>query len=406
MTAIDLSPTRPRQVFEPAPLGPITLRNRTIKAATSEGRSPEGKVTDELIAFHRGLADGGIGMTTLAYCAVDRAGFAAPGEILMERASLPGLKDFTQAIHEGGAHASAQLGHAGPVASAKITGEKSLAPSRFLSPSQFTFSRAITVPEIQQVIRKFADSAELAVEAGFDAIELHFGHLYLVSSFMSPWINKRKDEYGGSIENRSRFAREIAETVKERVGDSIAITAKLSMSDDIKGSIWLDESLRTAQLLDADGHLDALVLTQGSSVFHQMYLFTGDTPIDGFASVMPQPFKTGIKVVGKQVLGEYPYKDLYMLESARQFVPSLRNTQLVLLGGINNYEHMQTGLDEGFDFLAMGRAVLREPDLVARIERDRSVDGRCIHCNKCMFTVYSKTHCVFAPEYAMSSTSA
>lgn len=406
MTAVEITPTRGRDVFEPAKLGPITLRNRTIKAATSEGRSPEGKVTDELIAFHRGLADGGIGMTTLAYCAVDRAGFAAPGEILMDRAALPGLKDFTAAIHEGGAKASAQLGHAGPVASKKITGEQSVAPSRFVSPSQFSVSRAITVPEIQKVTRQFADAAELAVEAGFDAIELHFGHLYLISSFLSPWINKRKDGYGGSIENRSRFAREVAEAVKARVGDSIAITAKLSMSDDIKGSIWLDESLRTAQLLDADGHLDALVLTQGSSVFHQMYLFTGDTPIEGFSSVMPEPFKTGIKLVGKKVLGEYPYQDLYMLESARQFVPTVRNTQLVLLGGINNYEHMQIGLDEGFDFLAMGRAVLREPDLVARIERDRAVDGRCIHCNKCMFTVYAKTHCVFAPDYANNDATA
>lgn len=395
-------PEERRTPFDEVHLGPVTLRNRTIKSATSEGRSPQGTVTDELIAFHEGFARGGVGMTTLAYCTTTPAGYSAPGQILMTRDAVPGLREFTTAMHAAGAKASAQLGHAGVVASKKITGHQPMAPSRFRNPTSFEVAKGISVQEIQEAVRQFADAAEIAVESGFDAVELHFGHLYLPSSFLSPWINRRTDGYGGSIENRTRFCREIAAAVRERIGDKAAIIAKLSMTDGIKGSISLAESLQSARLLDADGHLDALELTQGSSVKNQMYLFTGDVPIDGFAAVMEEPFRTGVKLLGKQMLGQYPYRDLYMFEDARQFVREMKNTKLILLGGITDLSSMQTSLDEGFDFLAMGRALLREPDLVNRIRENPRARSLCDHNNMCMPSVYGKTHCIYAPDYARS----
>lgn len=384
--------------FAPATLGPVRLPNRIVKAATSEGRSPKGLVTDDLIDFHLDVIHGGTGTTTVAYCCVSPEGSSAPGQIVMNRDALPGLRKMTETIHEAGGAISAQLGHAGAVASKKVTGVTAMAPSKAVNPSSFEYCRPITKAEIGQVIDQFGQSAAVAAEAGFDIVELHFGHLYLPSSFLSPLLNRRKDEYGGSIENRSRFVREIAQRVREVVGDRIAVTAKISMDDGIKGSIWLDDSLRTAELLDADRNLDAIELTQGSSFFHQMYLFRGDVPVDDFAAKMKQPFKTGVKLFGKKALGEYPYHDLYMLESARQFVPVMRNTQLIVLGGINSLDHVETGLREGFDFVAMGRALLREPDLVNRMRADRSTVGRCNHNNKCMYTVFGKTHCVLAPD--------
>lgn len=388
----------PRDPFAPATLGPVRLRNRIIKAATSEGRSPEGLVTDDLIDFHLGFVRGGVGMTTVAYCCVAPEGASAPGQILMNRQALPGLRKLTDAVHEAGGAISAQLGHAGVVASKKITGVTAMAPSRVINPSSFEYCREIDRAEIQKVVDQFGEASAVAAEAGFDAIELHFGHLYLPSSFLSPLLNRRKDEYGGSIDNRSRFVREIAHRVREVVGTRVAVTAKMSMDDGIRGSIWLTESLRTAQLLDQDRNLDALELTQGSSFFKQMYLFRGDVPVDEFASVMKEPFRTGVRLFGKRALGSYPYEDLYMLESARQFVPVMEHTALILLGGINNYDHITTGMREGFDFVAMGRALLREPDLIERIRADHTVTGRCNHNNKCMYTVYGRTHCVLVPD--------
>ena len=195
-----------------------------------------------------------------------------------------------------------------------------MAPSRFINPSSLNYCRPIKRHEIDKVIGQFGDAADVAVAAGFDAIELHFGHLYLPSSFLSPKMNRRKDEYGGSIDNRSRFVRQIAQRVREVVGDRIAVTAKMNMVDGIRGGIWLGESIRTAQLLDQDGNLDAIELTEGSSVTKPMYLFRvtcWSTSSPGAASA------TAIRPANDRqgALGDYPYRNLYMLDNARQFVP-------------------------------------------------------------------------------------
>ncbi len=384
--------------LSPAQLGPVTLRNRVIKAATSEGRSRDGLVTDDLIDFHVGFARGGVGMTTVAYCCVSPEGASAPGQIVMSRAALPGLQRLTDAVHAAGAAISAQLGHAGVVAHKKLTGVTPMAPSRFINPASMAYCREITRDEIRTVIDQFGTAAQVAIDAGFDAVELHFGHLYLPSSFLSPLINRRKDEYGGDIDNRSRFVREIAQRVRDVVGDRIAVIAKLDMDDGLPGSIWIDEALRSAQLLDADATLNALELTQGSSVFKPMYLFRGDVPVKEFATVMPAAMRLPLRVVGKWAMGDYPYADLYMLPAARQFVPVMHNTKLILLGGITNREHLDTGIREGFDFMAMGRALLREPGLVNAMRSDPGVRSRCTHNNKCMVTVFGRTHCVLDPE--------
>ncbi|OCB32912.1 NADH:flavin oxidoreductase [Mycobacterium malmoense] len=384
--------------FSPVQLGPAPLRNPIIKAATSEGRSPHGLVTDDLIGFHRAFADGGVGMTTVAYCCVAPEGASAPGQIVMSSQALPGLRRLTDAVHGAGAAISAQLGHAGVVAPRALTGVTALSPSRFVNPTSLAYCRAITREEIATVIDQFGAATQVAIDAGFDAVELHFGHLYLPSSFLSPLINRRTDEYGGSIDNRSRLSREIAERVREVAAGQVAVIAKLNMDDGLPGSIWIDEALRTAQLLDTDGTLDALELTQGSSVFKPMYLFRGDVPVREFARVMPAALRPAIRLAGKRVMGSYPYRDLYMLEAARQFVPVMRNTKLILLGGITRRDHVETALEEGFDFVAMGRALLREPDLVNKMIADPASRSRCNHNNKCMVTVFGRTHCVLDPD--------
>ncbi|MEZ0341115.1 NADH:flavin oxidoreductase [Mycobacterium sp. pV006] len=395
--------------FAPVTLGPARLRNRIIKAATSEGRSPDGRVTDDLIDFHRRFAEGGVGMTTVAYCCVSPQGASAPGQIVMDHNALPGLRRLTDAVHAAGAAISAQLGHAGVVAPKKLTGVTAVAPSRFVNPTSFAYCREIRRDEIAAVVEQFGQAAKIAVDAGFDAVELHFGHLYLPSSFLSPLINRRKDEYGGDIDNRSRLVREIARRVREVVKDDIAVIAKLDMDDGLPGSIWIDEALRTAQLLDDDATLDALELTQGSSVYRPMYLFRGDVPVREFATVMPPMLRPGVRLMGRAVMGSYPYEDLYMLPAARQFVPVVQNTKLILLGGITNRDHIETGMREGFDFVAMGRALLREPDLVDKMVAEPGVRSRCTHNNKCMVTVFGRTHCVLDPEQrygAVTPTSA
>lgn len=389
------APTAP-DVFAPARLGPLTLRNRVIKAATFEGVTPDALVTDALIDYHVKPAAGGIGMTTVAYCAVAPEGRTDRHQIWMRPEAVPGLRRLTDAVHAQGAAVSAQIGHAGPVANAKSNGLPALAPGKLFSPISWKSSKAATAEDIKRVTEEHANAARLAVEAGFDAVEVHLGHNYFASAFLSPKINRRKDEYGGSLENRAKVARAAVRAVREAVGDRIAVTAKLNMADGVPGGIWLTESLQTAKWLEEDGFLDALELTAGSSLLNPMYLFRGDAPIPEFAANFPQPTRAGIRMFGKKFLIAYPYQEAFLLEFARQFRAEL-SMPLILLGGITNRETMDLAMAEGFEFVAMGRAILREPDLLNRIAADESrkaVKSLCIHCNKCMPTIYSGTRCV------------
>lgn len=388
-------------VLAPARLGPLTLRNRIVKAATFEAATPDALVTDALIDYHVKPAAGGIGMTTVAYCAVSPEGRTDRHQIWMRPEAIPGLRRLTDAVHAEGAAVSAQIGHAGPVANAKSNGLPALAPSRMFSPLGMRMCKVAGEDDIARVTEAHARAARHAVEAGFDAVEIHLGHNYFASAFLSPKLNRRQDAYGGTLENRAKVARGIVRAVRDAVGDRIAVTAKLNMADGVPGGIWLTESIRTARWLEEDGGLDALELTAGSSLLNPMYLFRGDAPVPEFAAAFPQPMRLGIRLAGKRFLVDYPYQEAFLLEYARQFRAEL-DMPLILLGGITNRATMDLAMAEGFDFVAMGRAILREPDLVNRIAADesrRAVKSLCIHCNKCMPTIYSRTRCVLVdPE--------
>ncbi|WP_237569846.1 NADH:flavin oxidoreductase [Mycolicibacterium lacusdiani] len=393
---MDSQPNVSTDVFSPARLGPITLRNRIIKAATFEAATPNALVTDDLITYHRLPAAGGIGMTTVAYLAVSPGGRTDGAQIYWRPEAIAGLRGLTDAIHAEGAAISAQIGHAGPVANAKSNKARALAPVRFFNPIGMRFAKAAGRQDISDVIAAHAHAARYAVDAGFDAVEVHLGHNYFASSFLSPLINRRDDEFGGSLENRAKVARGVVRAVRDAVGGQIAITAKLTMTDGVRGGIPLEESLQTAKWLEDDGGLDALELTAGSSLVNPMYLFRGDAPIKEFAGAFKPPLRWGIRMTGKKFLREYPYREAFLLRDAKQFRAELK-LPLILLGGITNRETMDLAMAEGFDFVAMGRALLAEPDLINRIEADgdaHTVKSACTHCNKCMATIYSRTHCV------------
>jgi len=384
------------EVFAPARLGPVELRNRVIKAATFEGRTPRGLVTDELIDFHLRPARGGVGMTTVAYCAVSPEGRTDRHQIWMRAEAVPGLRRLTDAVHAEGAAVSAQLGHAGPVANPASNRLPALGPTRRLTPLGLRMIRAASGDDLRRIIRAHAEAARTARDAGFDAVEVHLGHNYLVSSFLSARLNRRTDEFGGSLANRARLARDVARAVRDAVGSQLAIIAKLNMDDGVPGGFWLDESIQVGAWLEADGSVDALELTAGSSLLNPMYLFTGDAPVREFAAQFPPPARLAIQLAGGRFLRSYPYQEAYLLDRARQFRAALK-LPLILLGGITRKETMDTAMAEGFAFVALARALLREPGLLQRIQADPQARSLCVHCNKCMPTIYTGTRCVLVP---------
>ena len=384
------------KVFGPARLGPLTLKNRIIKAATFEGVMPKGRVSDELIAFHRRVAAGGAAMTTVAYLAVSPEGRTDRHCLLLNEESLPGLRRLTDTVHAEGAAVAAQIGHAGPVANARSNGAPALSPSGGFTPMGSRL-RAVSVAEIERIIEDYRRAARAATEAGFDSIEVHVGHNYLLSAFLSPKLNRRDDGYGGSVENRSLFARQVLRAVRDAVGERVALTAKLNMADGVPGGLWLEDSLQVASLFEADGVLDAIELTGGSSLANPMYLFRGEAPLREFGATLPAPVRLGFRFIGGRFLKSYPFEEAFFLPYARQFLDVL-STPLILLGGITQRETIEAALAEGFAFVAMARALLREPDLVARMESGPPAPSLCIHCNKCMPTIYSGTRCVLVED--------
>ena len=387
-------------VFSPAKLGPLTLRNRIIKAATFEARTPGALVSDDLIAFHRAMAAGGVGMTTVAYCAVSQGGRTDDSALWMRPEAVPGLRRLADAVHAEGAAVSAQIGHAGPVANSRSNKATALAPVRFFNPLSMRFAKHATAADIDEVIAAHARAVRYAIDAGFDAVEIHLGHNYFASSFLSPLINRRTDSFGGSLENRAQVARRIIAAVREEVArddtPAIAVTAKLNMADGVRGGISITESLQTARWLQDDGGLDALELTAGSSLVNPMYLFRGAVPLKEFAGAFKPPLRWGIRMTGTKFLRAYPYQDAFLMSDAMKFRAEL-TMPLILLGGVTNRDTMDDAMAAGFDFVAMGRALLAEPDLINRIQADGaagSVRSVCDHCNKCMATIYTRTHCV------------
>jgi 2,4-dienoyl-CoA reductase-like NADH-dependent reductase (Old Yellow Enzyme family) len=331
-------------------------------------------------------------MTTVAYCAVAPDGRTAPDQVMWTDDAMPGLRALTDAVHEEGAAVSAQIGHAGPVADARGNAAPALSPSTRFPNMSGGVSRKATAADIRRITAAHGHAARRAVEAGFDAVEVHLGHSYFASAFLSPRINHRKDEYGGSLANRAKVGRGILHAVRDAVGDRIAVVTKLNMTDGVKGGISLEEAIQTARWIEEDGTVDAFEMTAGSSLLNPMYLFRGGAPVKEFVEVMPQPIRTVMRLAGGRFIREYPYHDAYLLERARE-VRRAVSLPMILLGGITDRPSMDLAMSEGFEFVAMGRALLREPDLVNRIAADPATPSLCIHSNRCMPTNFVGTHC-------------
>ena len=387
------------RVFEPVRIGPLALRNRVVKCGTNEGMSREGLVTERLVDWHRDFARGGVAMTTLAYCAVSPEGRTFRHQICMREEALPGLRRFARAMHDEGARAAIQIGHAGWFANPRVTKQAPLGPSRTFSAYGQAFSRAMQDRDLERIEGDFAAAASLAVEAGFDGIEVHLGHGYLLSQFLCPWNNRRHDALGGSLENRARFPRRVLGAVHAAVAGRAAVWPKLNMDDGFRGGLTLDEGVQVARWIDEDGSADALQLTGGHTTKSPMYLMRGDVPLrQMIANEKSLVRRWGLRLVAPTMLKAWPFEEAFFLPLARR-VRAAVSLPLMLLGGVNRLDTMEAALAEGFDAIAMGRALIRDPDLVLRMQRGEMEAGRCSHCNQCVVEMErGGTRCVEREE--------
>jgi 2,4-dienoyl-CoA reductase-like NADH-dependent reductase (Old Yellow Enzyme family) len=370
-------------LFTPARLGPLELRNRSIRSAAFEGMSQGNRVTPELIDYHRAVAAGGIGMTT-----VSRSGLSFDHQLWLRREEIPALRVLTDAIHREGAAAAIQIGHCGLMAKKKISGGVCLAPSGGFNLYGPTWPRTIRPDEMRAIVKDFGVAVLTARDAGFDAVEVHAGHGYLISQFLSPYTNRRKDKYGGCFENRCRFMTEVIREVMTAARNDMAVVVKMNLRDGFTGGIELDEAILIARILEAEG-VHGLVLSGGFVSRAPMYVMRGSMPVDVMAHHMHEKWmKPGVRIFGNMLMKPEPFREAYFLEDALK-VRSEVSLPLIYVGGLVSLQSINRVLDSGFEFVQMARALIQDPGFVNRLKNGELTRSECNHANYCIAVMYS-----------------
>lgn len=375
-------------LFTPVKIGPITLRNRSIRAAAFEGMCQDHQITPQLIDYHEQVAKGGIGMTTVAYAAVQRSGLSFPHQLLLSEDKLPDLKKLADSVHQHNAKISIQLGHCGNMAKRSVIGSRPLSSSTHINLYAPSFPRKMNQKDIDESIKAFGDSVRLVKKAGFDAVEIHAGHGYLISQFLSPYVNKRKDEYGGSLENRMRYMELVMREVLDAANNEMAVLVKMNMVDGVKGGVTLEESLVIAKKLEALG-VHALVLSSGFVSKAPMEVMRGVMPIKTLAAhAGNKVMGVFIRLFGRMMVPSIPFKETYFLENAKLFRAQLK-LPIVYLGGILSKENIDTVLNEKFEAVAMARVLVKDPDFIDNLRLEVYKKSSCDTCNHCIAVMYN-----------------
>lgn len=377
-------------LFTPGRIGPLELRNRTIRAAAFESMAPGNAPSEQLYNYHRSVAAGGIGMTTLAYAAVTQSGLSFERQLWIRPEIVPGLRRITDAIHQEGAAASIQLGHCGNMSHKKICGCTPISASSGFNIYSPTIVRGMRPSEIQAMAKAYGEAVRLARESGMDAVEIHAGHGYLISQFLSPYTNHRRDEYGGSLENRMRFMRMCMEEVMKAAGDRTAVLVKMNMRDGFSGGMEIDECIEVAKTLQACG-AQALILSSGFVSRAPMHVMRGTMPLKTMTYYMPAGWlPVGVKLVGRFMIPSVPFKEAYFLEDALRFRAALKDMTLVYVGGLVSRDKIEEVLGHGFEFVSMARALINDPAFVNHMREDEHARCDCGHSNYCIARMYSK----------------
>jgi 2,4-dienoyl-CoA reductase (NADPH2) len=406
------SPDSSVSPFSPVQIGPLKLRNRFIKSATNEGMAKGGVPSKALVEHHRRIAAGGAAMTTVAYCAISPDGRTFVDQVTLDDASVPHLRVLTNAVHREGAAACAQITHGGafnflPRLTTKYPFSASGGFNAAGVLSGRLFKTAMTRADMDARIAEFIAAARLARDIGFDAVELHLGHGYLLSQFLSPKYNRRRDGYGGSAAQRAKFPAEVLARVLDAVGRDVAVTCKICVTEGFRGGATSDDAVEVARVLEATGaHL--LVLSGGMNV---------EAPWAIFGSAMPKSMaETGdnaiVKLATKLMQLTAPkveFHEMYFLEHSRKVRAAVK-LPLAYLGGAKSLAGVQQAMAEGFDCVAMGRALIFDPEFVNKLQRGAATVSGCTACNECVSLMYSAdgTRCVLkpAPDPLMNRTPA
>ena len=345
------------KLFTPSEINNMTLSNRFVRSATwAAMAADDGASTPQLVDLMVNLAKGGVGLIITGHAYVRQDGQAGPRQLgIYKDGLIPGLQTIAQAVHERGGKIILQLAHAGFYAKSALTRQTPLAPSKIEGFSK-TPRKEMSIRDIKDMVNSFGEAARRAKNAGFDGVQIHSAHGYLLSQFLSPFFNRRTDKYGGEIQNRARVLLEVLQTIRKIVGRDYPILVKLNSRDFIENGLKLEDSVSVAAML-SEGGIDGIELSGG--------LLT---------SPKFSPSRRGITSKNKEA---------YFHDEARSFKKKI-DVPLILVGGIRSYHVADQLIDEGVaDYISMCRPFIREPDLINRWRAGDLRKAACISDNKC-----------------------
>ncbi|MEN8262309.1 MAG: NADH:flavin oxidoreductase [Nitrospirota bacterium] len=346
------------ELFEQTAINGMTLKNRLVRSATWEGMcDADGRPTDRLTNCYRDLAKGGVGLIISGYTFVRTDGKQLPGKMGIHTDDFrKEMESLTRAVHAEGGKICIQLVHAGGQTDSANAGGQPLAPSAVQVDQFPELPHELSGEEIADIVSAFGDAAGRAKTYGFDAVQLHGAHGYLINQFLSPLTNRRTDEYGGNVENRSRFLFEVYWEVREAVGADYPVLIKLNASDNLEGGLENKDAVYVAGKL-ADAGIDAIEVSAGTS-----------------ASGIESPVRVKI---------DNPEKEAYNLQPALNIKEAV-SCPVMVVGGIRSHEIAEKVIaTDGVDYISMARPLIREPGLPNRWKEGDTSPARCISCNGC-----------------------
>ncbi len=345
-------------LFEKTTIKKMQLRNRIVRSATWEGMcDPDGRPTPKLADYYEALARGGVGLIISGYAFVRPEGKQLAGKMGIQSDDFASeYLRLTRAVHTAGGAVAIQLVHAGGQANPEQAGQRPVAPSE-IKVAQFPAEpTALTLAQIQEIAVGFGRSASRAKAWGFDAVQLHGAHGYLINQFLSPLTNRRTDEYGGGIENRCRFLMQVYREARRAVGNDYPVMIKLNAADNLEGGLDPADACYAARQLDAAG-IDAIEVSAGTA-----------------ASGEIGPARKKINA---------PEKEAYNLDLARRIKAEV-SCPVMVVGGFRSYEVAEQAVTKDkMDYIAMSRPLIREPQLPHRWLQGNRAPAACISCNKC-----------------------
>ena len=356
-------------LFETGKIGSLEVKNRLMRSATCEWMcDPDGRAGQDLVELYAALARGGVGLIVTGHGYVARTGKASPGQIgLYSDEVVESLRPVAEAIHAAGAGAVVQINHVGRLGAPELNdGAHPRAPSPVPVSRQQKPPRQLSDDEILELVEAYGQAARRVKEVGFDGVQLHGAHGYLISQFLSPHTNRRADRWGGSFDNRLAFLKAVSEEVRNQVGPDFPVLIKLASMDFVPGGLTPQEVARIAGRL-ADFGLDAIEVSGGIQ--------------EGPRQYNVRPGIDGLEDEG------------YFLDNARR-IRDATDLPLAVVGGFRTPELMERVVeDEGLDFVSLCRPLIHDPELPKRMMEGSDERAGCISCNLCLKNRHAPLRC-------------